>query len=133
MSIENGIFKSGTPAECYVYERITTWVKIKIKHDHPIILIQTNKMLHFLPNYFFCPKKNNTENVSETRHHEGSHAQTKNMKCYSSVTFLGIHINKMHRDKPSRKKRESRHIPTPHVDSARHSDVTHVTLSECPT
>ena len=29
------------------------FTKIKIKHEHPIIPIQRNKMLHFLPNYFF--------------------------------------------------------------------------------
>ena len=80
--------------------------KIKSKHEHPIILIQTNKMLHFLPNYFFSALKNDTENTSETRHHVGLHGQAKNMQCYSGVTFSGIHINKMHRDKPSKKKTE---------------------------
>ena len=106
------------------------YTKIKTKHEQPIIPIQTNKMLHFLPNYFFRALKKMTPKTPQkpvtTRVHT---KKQKNMQCYTGVTFSGIHINKMHRDKPSRKKkRKSRHIPTPHVDSARHSDVTNVTF-----
>ena len=36
------------------------YTKIKIKHEQPIIPIQTNKMLHFLPNYYFFPLKKTT-------------------------------------------------------------------------
>ena len=83
------------------------YTKIKAKHERADNPDSDKQNVTLFTQLFFSgTKKNDTENASETSHHTGSHGQTKNMQCYTGVTFSGIHNNKMHRDKPSRKKTE---------------------------
>ncbi len=78
-------------------------------------------MLHFLTKYYFLHQKINTKNASKIRHHVGSHEQAKNMKCYTSVTFSGIHTNKTQPEEPPRKNGD-------HVTFPYHTWVLHVTV-----
>ena len=80
-------------------------------------------MLHFLPNYYFFASESQCRKRLRTHTPRGFPRRNKNMQCYTGVIFSGIYISKTHREKPSEKKRQSRHIPTPHADSARHCDV----------
>ena len=103
-----------------MYTILKLSLKTAFSRRNITIPIQANKMLHFSPNYHFF---HSTENASKPRHHAGSHAQPKNMQCYTGCNIF----RHPHQQNASGETTEKKHGI--HVTFRCHTWILHVTVT----
>ena len=98
------------------------YTKIKSKHKHPIIPIQTNKMLHFLPKYFFPLKNRHRKRLRNQAPHGFTRTDKKQVMLHGYNIFRHPHQQNTSRQTVSKKTRN--HVTFPH-----HTWILHVTVT----